>query len=356
MKGRKWHSTAGLIMAGAIGTFGFNWFLPFGDLIEKKYYDDLLICRADGVTPQMVVFSFDGSRSLPMWEETISVAQKTSEFSSRPVHFTYFVSGVYFLAERWKDKYVAPDDRLGVSLIGFASTGKDVSERIKLINQAIADGHEIGSHLNGHFNGLSWGVENWRQEFDYFQKLLLESGDINFLNLNGRKDFNIKLGKKDLIGFRAPELSINEHLWPAMGERGYLYDASQIGQDTRPFETDDGLWHFPLVQVRLINSKRGILPIDYNFFVEQTGVKEKIKQGTKEWQFAYDQVKFTYLDYFYKNYLETREPVYIVNHFSLWNDGVYWEVSKSLIEQFCLLPDARCVSYRELLNYWQLSH
>src|ERR1043165_9950288 len=110
---------------------------------------------ASGRRPQFVVIAFDGSHSLDMWQKTLDFALQMSDQNS-VVHFTYFLSGVYFLNYRKAERYQPPQEAAGKSLIGFADSNIDIEKRVAFVNRAIAEGHEIGSHANGHFSGSNW--------------------------------------------------------------------------------------------------------------------------------------------------------------------------------------------------------
>jgi hypothetical protein len=65
--------------------------------------------------------------------------------------------------------YTSPDGRAGFSLIGFSRSSQDIAFRVSEIKQAYDEGHEIGSHAVGHFNGVYWNEESWHKEFYSFR-------------------------------------------------------------------------------------------------------------------------------------------------------------------------------------------
>src|SRR5437660_959684 len=101
--------------------------------------------------PQYVVISFDGGASSELWSYWKEVGSRTG------ARFTVFLSGVYMLTPDHGTDYHAPHRKPGRSSIGFLpvapeSTPQDTMRRLLLeIDGAVADGHEIGSHFNGHF-------------------------------------------------------------------------------------------------------------------------------------------------------------------------------------------------------------
>ena len=73
-------------------------------------------------------------------------------------------------------------------------------------------------------------------------------------------------------------------------------------------------------------------------------------KGTPLWNTYYDQVLTSYREYFKKSYEGNRAPLFIGHHFSLWNDGVYWEALKSFAREICSKPDVKFVSYKEVMH------
>ena len=73
------------------------------------------------------------------------------------MRFTYFISGVFFLLDADKNIYVDPAGRNGKSNIGFGGPSLDVmKQRLEQVRLAMKEGHEIGSHANGHFDGRDY--------------------------------------------------------------------------------------------------------------------------------------------------------------------------------------------------------
>lgn len=282
--------------------------------------------------PQFVVLSFDGSKSISIWKNTRAFAQQM-QASSTPVHFTYFINAVYFLKKEEANLYQAPGHAAGQTPIGFSDSEKDISERINQMNLAIQEGHEIGSHAAGHYSGGGWTYEEWKQEFDMFNTILFRNPGLSLI-------------QKDIIGFRAPELSINDNAYRLMSERGFRYDASGVAKgDKWPVKDKRGMWRYPLGTVYLGSSHRATLAMDYNIWMYQ---KENIQQN---WTRNFKDVVEGYTDYFEKNYKGDRAPVIIGHHFSAWNDNVYWEAMKTFARDVCSRPQVKCVNFRELTEY-----
>ncbi len=282
--------------------------------------------------PQFVVLSFDGSKSIAMWKKTRTFAKEMAA-SSTPVHFTYFVNSVYFITKEEGDLYQGPRHLPGQTPIGFSGSKTETAERINQINLAISEGHEIGSHAAGHFAGGDWTVAEWTHEFDVFNALLF-------------RDPSLNLSEKDIIGFRAPELSVNDNMYALLHERGFRYDASGVAKgDKWPVKDKRGIWRYPLGTIFLGVYRRPTLAMDYNIWMYQ---KENIQQN---WTQNLQDVVAGYTEYFEKNYTGDRAPVIIGHHFSTWNDNVYWEAMKTFARDVCGRPQVRCVNFRELTDY-----
>ncbi len=308
-----------------------------------------------GNPPQYVVMAFDGSYSLEMWQNTLDFAQQM-DAENKPVHFTYFLSGVYFLNWRKSDRYLPPIKPAGTSLIGFADSNRDVEKRVAFVNRAISEGHEIGSHANGHFDGSAWSEKDWQQEFSQFDNLIFNLAQNNDVDPPDRARYTINLSKKDLVGFRAPDLGKDAALYAVLQKNGYRYDTSGVGKaGAWPKKDAYGIWRFPVAQVSYGTTTSTILAMDYNFYFKQSGAKDTAKRGDENWDKFYKETYSSYLKYFNSNYSGARAPVFIGSHFSEWNDGVYWEAMKNFASEVCGKAEVRCVSYKELMEYLESS-
>lgn len=304
-----------------------------------------------GKKPQFVVMAFDGSYSLDMWQKTLDYAQEMKA-KEQPVHFTYFLSGVYFLNYRKAANYQPPLMLPGKSAIGFADSNLDVERRVAYVNRAIKEGHEIGSHANGHFSGSNWSLASWQQELAQFKNLIFNIDKNNDVSPVDASRYTLDITPEELIGFRAPNLGRNQALFDALKDDGYLYDTSDVGQaGTWPKKLANGLWEFPVVQVNYANTNSKLLLMDYNFYYKQSAAQDVTKKGEEQWAQFYQDTFSSYLNYFNQNYEGNRAPVFIASHFSNWNDGVYWEVMKDFATTVCAEPEVFCVDYKELLDY-----
>ena len=297
-------------------------------------------------TPQFVLLSFDGSKSVAMLDDTLAFETKMAS-EGKPLHFTYFINAAYFLTKSNAGLYQGPEHARGVSAIGFSNSAADIPLRIAQFNKAYAMGNEIGSHSVGHFNGRGWSFDEWKQEFDSFASLMT---NVQKNNPSQAIDAPTFLGS--IRGFRAPELGVNANLYKALQSEHYTYDGSGVGAMYRwPKQDADGIWHIPLGTIFVGPNKSPSISMDYSLWMLQSGAKNVATKGTPLWNTYFNEVESAYMDYFNTNYHGTRAPVVIGHHFSLWNDGVYWEAMKAFAEQVCGQPHVQCVTFSTLVDY-----
>jgi hypothetical protein len=253
-----------------------------------------------------VVASFDGGKAIDRWKDILTFAKDSG------VKFTFFVSSVYFVPDAQKHRYLYPADpnRSGVSDIDFGGTAEEVDQRIALVQQALADGHDVESHLNGHFNGVRWTEAMWKMEFEEFNTLC------PFL-----------IAKPAHVRF--PLLAMNSEAFPAMAENGVKSITSFYDKDFHLFNrvkfADQGATHTVIEFPISFEHENGasILLMDYNFYLYDQ--KYHINMATAE----ADMVKL-YLDEAAKCFKEKR-PFFISHHFSNWNHAAYWNAMKAVI-------------------------
>ena len=258
--------------------------------------------------PQFVAIAFDNCTELFRWKEL-------SEFSARmnakgeTIHFTFFVSGVNFLASGKRALYQGPHQPRGHSMIPFSSGAEEVAERVKYINEMRDTGHEIASHAVGHFDGKHWSSADWAQEFKSYGELLDHVAGNNDLSASAGFAFPAS----SIVGFRAPYLSTSAGLYPALKAAGFRYDTSETMLPNLWPEKKGGLWRFNLAEIRLHRSRKMTLSMDYNFLVVQSlGLDQSARRKQDR-----DEMLETYLDYFKANYFGNRAPLQIGHHLRL---------------------------------------
>ena len=299
-------------------------------------------------TPQFVVLSFDGSKSSTMLKETLEFQNKLKA-ENKPLSFTYFINAAYFLTKETSSVYQGPGQKPGVSNIGYSHTTTDIAKRVETFNTALAQGNEIASHSVGHFNGIHWSYEDWKKEFTSFNTVM---SMIPQINPTLPPETHLNITPSQIKGFRAPELGVNRELYKVLKEFNYSYDASGVGiKENWPKKDSQGIWHIPLGTIYIGSQQSAAIAMDYSLWMHQSKAKETAKKGTAEWQHDYDETLSGFMSYFKGNYKGGRAPVVIANHFSKWNDGVYWEAMKTFAENVCGQPHVECVTFKELVNY-----
>ncbi len=290
--------------------------------------------------PQFVLLAFDGSQSYSMWQNTTAFAKQES------IAFTYFISGVYFL--RKGDGYTSPRG-VGKSDIGFGKSAEDIAGRNTLVLNALNSGNEMASHANGHFDGAGWSAQQWLTEMTQFHNILIRSVE-QFGGVRDVKKWRSiwSPGTGAVVGFRAPLLAKNDGMYSALARLGYQYDTSRVDKMSYWPTVKNGLWDFPLAGLRMARSGKKTLSMDYNLYVAQSGGQKGPESLFGDFE---NEAYETYMNYFANNFYGNRAPMHIGHHFSLWNGGAYWKAMQRVAQTVCHLPEVRCVTYKELLDF-----
>ncbi len=296
---------------------------------------------------QFVLLSFDGSYDNSFWKTSLA---RAAEYGA---HFTYFASGPYFLRTSEKNQYIHPEFGAGRSAIGFGSTPNAIIRRVGWVNRAYREGHEIGSHVNGHYQGGSkWTLEQWESEFKQFYGLFFGVFANNGITSGFGPDSTLEspflFGSDEIIGYRAPFLETNPSMYQVMRDYRYRYDASQVTvrQDYWP-EKRDGIWNFPLSRVTLAGTGRRTISMDYNIYFSHSNAQEDLANSDFYEKQTYETLKA----YFENNYYGNRAPVHIGFHFESWNGGAYMRAFYRLTQEMCSMPEVKCVTYRDLVGF-----
>ena len=287
--------------------------------------------RHVGRPPQLVVVSFDGSGGARLWGYWRSVARQAH------AHFTFFVSGVYLIDRAQRMRYQPPRHAAGSSDIGFGFPGGelDPAGTLRQIAAAYREGHEIGTHYNGHFcapyagNVGEWTAADWSRELDQFDDLLVRGHSLPF-------------GPAEVVGGRTPCLQGDQRvLYPVLARHGFRYDASRSAPlRTRPWR-EHGVWAIPLPEIPVAGHTFDAIAMDYNFFANQVGESpEQIEDETYR----------SIWDAFETSYRGDRAPFAFANHFETWEHWAYDHALARFVVRACALPQVRCVSYRELVD------
>lgn len=287
---------------------------------------------------QVVIISFDSARDIPQWQRSRALAKRTG------ARFTYFLSCVYLLSKDTRREYAAPHMSPGKSNIGFSPTKADVAERLDQIRLASSEGHEIGSHACGHFDGKDWSKADWMNEFGAAQRIFENAYAINGITPEPA-DWR-EFAKTAMVGFRAPYLSTGKALYQALPEAGFLYDASAVSRGPALPTTSNKITRFSLPLVPEGPKGRTVIAMDYNLYARHSGAKEQLADAQQFEDRAYKAFRGA----FDAQYAAKRIPLEIGFHFTLMNGGAYWDALERFAGEVCVKADVECISYRDYLS------
>ncbi|MDH6120674.1 hypothetical protein [Kitasatospora sp. GAS204B] len=301
--------------------------------------------------PQFVVFSWDGAGATDdgQFDRFLKLAQENK------ATFTFFLSGIYTLPKTKTSLYHPPQHSIGASDIPYLSDGA-IRNTIKLISQAWLDGHEIGTHFNGHFcstrpdhNGVNrWSPDDWASEIQQAVSFVTQwKTNTGFTDLPPLPfDYT-----KELIGGRTPCLDGQKGLLPTAAKLGWKYDASSPGEkQTWPQKVQNGqVWNFPLQSIPFPGKPFEVLSMDYNIMANQSNGDPKGDPSKHdEW---HTQAAGAYLAGFNRAYNGNRAPFFVGNHFEQWNGGIYMDAVETALKQIAGQPEVRLVSFRQLVDW-----
>ena len=288
---------------------------------------------------QLVIVSFDGAHDNALWEKSLAMASRTG------AHFTYFLSCTFLMTKAdAKREYKAPGQKPGRSNVGFAQSREEIAVRAANIWRAHLEGHDIGSHACGHFDGGGWSKADWESEFTAFRTALRDAwkkAGKPEAEPPGWADF----AEHGIEGFRAPYLSLSDGLLPAVKDFGFTYDASLVTKGPGWPMTKDGMPRFGLPLIPEGPSRRPVIGMDYNLFIRHSmGVENRKDSARFE-----ERTLEAYRKAFHKEYDGERIPLQLGFHFVEMNGGAYWRALDRFLTETCGKPEVACVSYAEAL-------
>ncbi|MBO9668106.1 MAG: hypothetical protein J7501_14995 [Bdellovibrio sp.] len=298
---------------------------------------------------QYVMIGFDGGLSLPTWQDMHAFTQEMKR-DRKPLGFTYFVSGVYFLQNSNRNLYTGPHHKQGYSMISFGDNNQGISDRVDMMNTVFTDDQEIASHANGHFHADEdkWNLADWTSEFTQFNDFTFNAFFNNNMTPNNRYPQGYAFAPKDVVGFRAPNLGSTSDLFPALKNFGFTYDASTTGDmGDWPRKDASGIWRYPVPLLNIAGTAKRTLGMDYNFYWVQSQAKEDLPNRELYRKQMYD----TYMNYFMSSYYGKRGPVYIGHHFVRYNGGAYWDALKDFTRNVCGQPEVKCVTFKQYTQW-----
>ncbi|MEV7344115.1 hypothetical protein [Streptomyces sp. NPDC093544] len=300
--------------------------------------------------PQFVIFSWDGAGEVGtgLFSRFLELAK------DHDAHMTFFLSGLYLLPESKKRMYSPPNNPKGASDIGYL-TDDHIRTTLKLVRQAWLEGHEIGTHFNGHFCAgtgtvANWTSAQWRSEIDQAKSFVKEwrtnSGWTDLPAL----PFDYE---KELIGGRTPCLLGQSNLLPTARKLGWRYDASSPGGVQRWPQQSQGLWDLPLQAMPFPGHTFEVLSMDYNILANQSiNTTRAPAYNYPAWR---TQATQSYISGFKRAYETNRAPFFVGNHFEEWNGGIYMDAVENAFKYIAREKekgeDVRLVSFREFVDW-----
>ncbi|UCI06976.1 polysaccharide deacetylase family protein [Mesorhizobium sp. B1-1-8] len=287
---------------------------------------------------QIILISFDAAREISQWERSRALAKRTG------AHFTYFLSCVFLLSPETRLQYAGPGKAAGKSNVGFAASRQEVADRLEEIRLAAAEGHDIGSHACGHFDGKDWSKADWLAEFGSVRRVLENAYAINGISPEPAdwRDF----ARHAVVGFRAPYLSANKALYEALPEAGFQYDASGVSKGPELPPIKSGLTHFALPLIPEGPNAKPVIAMDYNLYVRHSGGFEKPAMAGEFADHAYQAFRAA----FDAQYNGKRIPLELGFHFTQMNDGAYWDALERFADEVCVKADVECISFRDYVE------
>ncbi len=287
---------------------------------------------------QLVIISFDGAADNTLWEKSLEMAARNK------AHFTYFLSCVFLMSSAERAAYRAPHHSKGRSNVGFAQDTEEVKARLANIWRAHKTGHEIASHACGHFDGGNWSKQDWAKELAVFRNVMKSVYEANQLGSDKPEGWD-SFVENEVIGFRAPYLSVSPGLAPALTGAGFTYDASLVSRGPVLPESGSGITRFSLPLIPEGPRKRRIIAMDYNLYMRHSHAVENEERSAEFEERAYQAFRAE----FDKQYSTDRVPLQFGFHFVEMNGGAYWRALDRLTADVCSKPDVKCLSYAEAL-------
>ncbi|GEL20111.1 polysaccharide deacetylase [Pseudonocardia asaccharolytica] len=290
--------------------------------------------------PQFVLFSFDGVGSHQHWQQVLDVAARSG------AHITGFLSGTYLLENDQRNRYRGPGHAAGKSSIGFGGSAAEVATLIDDVNTALARGHEIGTHYNGHFcrgaepSADRWSTAMWNDELDQF-----------FEFIDSARNQGLTLDPATVRGGRTPCLEGNwDEAFPAMTAHGLTYDSSRTSNGIA-WPTDHGgireFW-MPLVRVPALGKK--VILMDYNLWFALNGARNEPTRAAEFTAAVLDAYRAAHA----AAYNQNRAPLVIGNHFNDWSGGAFTPAVMQFMGEVCTRPETVCATYSEVSAWMDL--
>ncbi|RIJ70599.1 polysaccharide deacetylase [Nakamurella silvestris] len=300
--------------------------------------------------PQFIIFSFDGAGNHDKWKVFRDAAKDSN------ARFTGFLTGLYLLGDPGKDAYTGPGHAQGKASIGFGGTEQSILDEVQDLNEAYAQGNEIGTHYNGHFcsdnppGGAVFTTADWNDELDQFFHFMKD-----WKSLNGyQTDLELKVPTESIKGGRTPCLEGQlDQLIPAWEKHNFTYDSS-INAPTPgiywPEKLDGGIWEFYMPYIYSPGFDDMIVAMDYNMWIQYNAGKEDPSSAPD----LRKKVKETYEYMYDEAYNGNRAPILIANHFNTWNGDSFNVPAEEFMREKCVAKDTYCATYSDVIKWMEL--
>ncbi|ALV34281.1 hypothetical protein [Streptomyces sp. CdTB01] len=302
------------------------------------------------IPPQFVIFSWDGAGEVGngLFPRFLDLAKEHG------ASMTFFLSGLYLLPESKKRLYNPPNNPRGASDIGYL-TDEHVKATLTNVRRAWLEGHEIGTHFNGHFcsgHGTvgNWTPAQWRSEIQQAKSFVKEWRTNTGWSDLPSLPFDYE---KELVGGRTPCLLGQNNLLPTAKELGWRYDASSPGGRQVWPDKKLGIWDLPLQQIPFPGRSFEVLSMDYNMLANQSiNSTQAPSYNYPAWR---TQSTNAYISGFKRAYETNRAPFFVGNHFEHWNGGIYMDAVEAAFKHIAREKekgaDVRLVSFRQFVDW-----
>ncbi|MFE7857179.1 hypothetical protein [Streptomyces sp. NPDC057403] len=302
------------------------------------------------IPPQFVIFSWDGAGEVGngLFPRFLDLAKEHG------ASMTFFLSGLYLLPESKKRLYNPPNNPRGASDIGYL-TDEHIKATLTNVRRAWLEGHEIGTHFNGHFcsgHGTvgNWTPAQWRSEIQQAKSFVKEWRTNTGWSDLPSLPFDYE---KELVGGRTPCLLGQNNLLPTAKELGWRYDASSPGGRQVWPDKKLGIWDLPLQQIPFPGRSFEVLSMDYNMLANQSiNSTQAPSYNYPAWR---TQSTNAYISGFKRAYETNRAPFFVGNHFEHWNGGIYMDAVEAAFKHIAREKeegaDVRLVSFRQFVDW-----
>jgi peptidoglycan/xylan/chitin deacetylase (PgdA/CDA1 family) len=299
----------------------------------------------DKLFAKIILISFDGSGYFDMWEQTMLFAKDHEDDNMK---FTYFISAPYFVTEKeCRDNPYWALNELSKPMYCKIQEDKyieSVIRRREYVKYAIKEGHEIGSHLCGHYDGKNWTYEQWDKEMKWFRWVMEKSG----------------IDNKNIVGIRTPYLSTNINYYKALEEdKGYLYDSSK-GYNKKVGYTADV--EIPIKSMGIIDYTKQYMSevMDKEGNVAPVGYTLPFDDAFQTWfdknkyykKIDNEKIEFIYFKSLCYKYLDINDyyPLQICLHFEQINNGAYYNAMVKFVD-WVSDKDPTYMTYKDYYDY-----